>query len=239
MVYSPAIKDKVHEFYLTGDYENIQEICNKFGVKAHSVREWIRKEKWEAEKNQVWKNVRELRKPIEDRVLERQQRHLRMWDIASVHVIDAFQHAQKTKKKLKPADINSLCNAMDKIQKGQRLADGATEEGQEKSITLIYKGLQESLEEEEVKDMMPKPDPKILAEIEAESKRLEEEPKQRDAEEAAKNNGNPPHQEFDKDKYVSDIIAREREKRRDKKRRKKVNKKLFWNGPPVEEAKGI
>lgn len=135
------IKAKARNLFKQGF--TITEISTKLDVPVGTLKGWSTKEKWTEQRNQFQTklNQKTEEKTIEkvsERLSDRNARHIELWDL----FLDKVELAIKAKFikettrdgeveyiDFKPSDLANISNALEKAQKGHRLAEGLDKEG--------------------------------------------------------------------------------------------------------------
>lgn len=137
---------KLKRMYLSGDYATLREFAEKHGINYDVLRrhaaQWSQ-EKSQADAKKVTKVVERTIEKAAEIEADRNVQHLETWDKLLGKINKALEYG------INPKDLATLATALEKLQKGQRLAlglDKAQEDGPDDELKDLVNAIKESKE---------------------------------------------------------------------------------------------
>jgi len=133
--HSLRIREEARQYYLTGEVTSIAEIARRIKVKPHTIGAWKKEENWDSLKIKIDRRAAE--QLVERLATERvnlNATHFKLWNNLIGRILGALQ-----KEGIRGEDVRNLekvAAALEKAQKGQRLARGLSLDGETEEAIL-------------------------------------------------------------------------------------------------------
>jgi len=133
--HSLKVREEARQFFLTGEVTSIAEIARRIKVKPHTIGTWKKEENWDSLKIKIDRRAAE--QLVERLATERvnlNATHFKLWNNLIGRILGALQ-----KEGIRGEDIRNLekvAAALEKAQKGQRLARGLSLDGETEEAIL-------------------------------------------------------------------------------------------------------
>jgi hypothetical protein len=150
--------EELKKEFILGDYKSLREFAERKGLKYDSGNFRMRTKGWNKEKStkEAQKRHEIIEKVVEkqvEREIDYNLKHLETWskilDVVAEVVLGKDQHLATKSGKINVYALEKLANVMEKVQKGQRLALGLSEEERpdDGSIEGLIEAIQKARDE--------------------------------------------------------------------------------------------